>query len=135
MTKIMKSFILCRSNPVPRSSFLIPRKIILRYSLRKRQGCPGIDAEGDDKHRLDGVDDEHEPESLLISYAIENQHGLDGKVPGTSTIGRWHNDSEVGYDKGYQRTTNPQMGRKVEAEERQVVMQKYITQMPMEKNR
>ena len=44
-------------------------------------------------------------------------------MPGTCTIGRGYDDGEVGYDKGYQRTTNPQMGREVEAEERQVVMQ------------
>ena len=67
--------------------------------------------------------DEHEPEGLLISDTIEDQHGFDGEVPGTSAIGGGNDDGKVGYHKGYQCTADTQMLREVKAEERQVVMQ------------
>ena len=94
----------------------------MTLSFCKRQGCPCIDAEGDDEHRLNSVDDKHEPEGLLVGNTIENQHGLDGKVPGTGTVGRRNDDSEVCYDKRYKGTTNTQVGGEVEAEKREVKM-------------
>ena len=118
MTIIMKSFILRRSNLLPRSSFLVPR-----YSFRKRENCPGVDAEGDDKHGLDGMYDQHEPESLLVGHTVEDEHGLDGEMPGPSTVRCRYDDGKVGHDEGDQCTADAQMRREVEAEERQVIVQ------------
>ena len=95
---------------------------VLLY-FRKREGYPGIDAEGDDQEGLDGMHDEDKPKSLLIGNTIENEHGLDGKMPGTGTVGRRYDDGKVGHDKGYQRTANAQSGREAEAEEGEIVMQ------------
>ena len=67
--------------------------------------------------------DEHKPEGLFISHAIEDKHRLDGKMPGTSTIRCWHDDGKVGYDEGYQCTADTEVRREVEAEEGEVVMQ------------
>ena len=67
--------------------------------------------------------DEYEPEGLLISYTIENQHGLDSEVPGTCAIGRGYDDCEIGHHERYQCTTDTKFCGKVEAEKRQVIMQ------------
>ena len=92
-------------------------------SFCERQGCPGIDAKGDDEHGLDAVDDKYEPEGLFVGNTIEYQHGLDGKVPRTGTIGRWYDNGKVGHDKRHEGTADAQVSRKVEAEEREVVVQ------------
>ena len=93
-------------------------------SFCKRQGCPGINAKSDNKHGLDGMDDEYKPEGLFVGDTIEDQHGLDGKVPRTGTVGGRYDDGEVGHDKRHEGTTDTQVGCEVEAEEREVVMQK-----------
>ena len=62
---------------------------------------PGIDTEGDDQERLDGVDNEHEIEGFYIGYTVENKHGLYSEMPGTGTVGRRYNDSDCAYDEGY----------------------------------
>ena len=67
--------------------------------------------------------DEHEEERLLVLYAVEDEHGLDGEMPGAGTVGRRHDDGEVGHDERYEGTAETEVGREVEAEERQVVMQ------------
>ena len=92
-------------------------------SFCKRQGCPGIDAKSDNKHGLDGMDDEYKPEGLFVGDTIEDQHGLDGKVPRAGTIGRWYDNGKVGNDKRYEGTADTQVGCEVEAEEREVVVQ------------
>ena len=55
------------------------------------QPCPYT--KQDDKESLNGVYDKDEVECLLVLYAIEDEHRLHGKVPGTGTIWR-------GYDHG-----------------------------------
>ena len=70
------------------------------------------------------MNDEYEPQCLFIGHTIKNEHGLDGEMPGTGTVGGGHNDGEVGYDKRNQGTADTEVGREVEAEERQVVVQK-----------
>ena len=67
--------------------------------------------------------DEHKPKGLFISHAIEDEHRFDGKVPRPRSIGGWDNDCEVGNDKGYQCTTDAEVGCKVETEEGEVIMQ------------
>ena len=69
------------------------------------------------------MDDEYEPEGLLVGHAIEDKHGLDGEVPGTGAVGRGYDDGEVGHHEGYQRTADAEVGREVEAEEGKIVMQ------------
>ena len=67
--------------------------------------------------------DEYKPEGLLIGHAIEDEHRLDGEMPGPSTIRCWHDDGKVGHDEGYQCTADAKIRREVKTEERQVVMQ------------
>ena len=45
------------------------------------------------------MDDEDEVEGLLFLHAIEDEHGLDGEVPGPRTVGRGHDDGKVGHHK------------------------------------
>ena len=80
---------------------------IIILSLRKRKSGPGIDTEGDDEHGLDGVDDEHEIEGVLVNDAIEDEHRLDGEVPGACTIGSRHDDGDGADDEGDQCTGQP----------------------------
>ena len=69
------------------------------------------------------MDDENEVESLLIGYAIENQHRLHGKVPGSGTVGCGYDDGDGAYDERHQGTAQAQVGGEVETEEGQVVVQ------------
>ena len=74
------------------------------FSLNKVQACPGIDADKDDEERLHGVDDEDEVESLLVGYAIKNEHGLYCKMPRAGAVRRRHDDGDAAYDKSDQGT-------------------------------
>ena len=67
--------------------------------------------------------DEYEVQRFLVLHAIENKHGLDGKVPRTCSVGRRHDDGDAAHDEGDQCTAQPQVCRKVEAEEGQVIVQ------------
>ena len=69
------------------------------------------------------MDDEDEVEGLLISYAIEDQHRLHSKMPGTGTIGRGHDDGNAAYNEGDKSTRQAKVLREVEAEEGEIVMQ------------
>jgi hypothetical protein len=60
--------------------------------FRKVQGEPGIDAEGNDEEGLDGMDYKDEIKRFFVSHTIKDEHRLDGKVPGTCTVGRRDND-------------------------------------------
>ena len=73
--------------------------------FREVQSEPCIDAEDDDKKGLDGMDDEDEIEGLFISHAIEDEHGLDGKMPGAGTVGRGHDDGYGADDEGDESAT------------------------------
>ena len=75
--------------------------------------------------------DEYKPEGLFIGHTIEDQHGLDGKMPRTGTVRGGYDDGKVGYHEGYQCTADTEVRREVEAEEGEVVMQ----EMPTEKKR
>lgn len=86
--------------------FSYPRTPVPPY-LRKTQCHPGIDAEGDDKHRLDGVNDEDEVEGILIDDAVEDEHRLDSEVPRACTIGSRHDDSDGANDESDQRAGQP----------------------------
>ena len=67
--------------------------------------------------------DQYKPEGLFVGYTVEDEHGLDGEMPRTSTVRRRYDDGKVGHDKGHQCSANAQIGREVEAEERQVIVQ------------
>ena len=69
------------------------------------------------------MDDEYEEEGLLVLYAVEDEHRLDSEMPGTGAVGRRHDDGEVGHDERHEGTAEAEVGREVEAEEGQVVMQ------------
>ena len=69
------------------------------------------------------MDNQYEPQGLLVGYTVENEHGLDGKVPGAGTIGCWYDNGKVGYYERYQGTTDAEIRCEVKAEERQVIMQ------------
>ena len=68
--------------------------------FRKVQGEPGIDAESDDEEGLDGVDDKDEIERHFVGHAIEDEHRLHGKVPGTGTVRRRDDNCYGAYDEG-----------------------------------
>ena len=59
-----------------------------------------------------------------VGDAIEDEHGLDGKVPGTGTVGRRYDDGDAADDERHQGTADAEVGREIEAEEGQVVVQK-----------
>ena len=103
-------------------SLLSPLSSLLFY-VSKTEGDGGIDAEGDDQHGLDRVDDEHEIEGFYIGHAIENEHGLYGEMPRTGTVGGGYDDGYGAYDECHQRTAQSEMGREVEAEEGEIVVQ------------
>ena len=50
------------------------------------------------------MDDEDEIERFLVLHTIEDKHGLDGKVPGASSVGRRYNDGNATHDEGNQCT-------------------------------
>ena len=54
----------------------------------------GVYAEDDDEERLYGVDSEGEEYGGLIGDAVEDEHGLDGEMPGTGTVGGGDDDGE-----------------------------------------
>lgn len=51
------------------------------------QGNPSEDAECYYEQGLDGVNDKHKVECVVAAYAIEDEHGLHGEVPGAGTVG------------------------------------------------
>ena len=94
-----------------------------RASLRETQRSERIDAKDNDQHGLDGVYDEYEVEGMDVSDSIENEHGLDGKVPRSGTVRRRNDDGNGSDDEGHHRTAYSQVCREVEAEECQVVVE------------
>ena len=70
------------------------------------------------------MDDEDEVEGLGVGDAIEDEHRLDGEMPRAGTVGGGHDDSYRTNDERYEGTRQSEMRRKVEAEERQVVVNK-----------
>ena len=91
--------------------------------FREVQCQPGVDAEGNDEHGLNGVDDKDEVEGVLVLHTIEDEHGLYGKVPGTSTIGCGYDNGDGADDERHQGTAQAEVCGEVEAEEREVVVQ------------
>ena len=83
--------------------FSYPRTPAPPY-LRKTQCYPGINTKGDDKHRLDGVNDKHEVKGILIDDAVKDEHRLDSEVPRACTIGSRHDDGYRTNDESDQRT-------------------------------
>ena len=69
------------------------------------------------------MDDENEVEGVFVGDTIEDEHGLDGKVPGTGTVGGGHDDGYGADDEGYEGTAKTEMGGEVEAEEGKVVVE------------
>ena len=103
------------------TSLLSPLSSLL--SLYKRQPQPSIDTKHDHQQRLHGVDDEHEVERLVGLHAVEDEHGLHSKMPGTGAVGSGHDDGNAAHHKRDHGARQTQMGREVEAEEGQVVVQ------------
>ena len=87
-------------------------------SFRKRESSPCIHAQQDYEHGLNCMYDEHKDECLMISHTIENQHGLDGEMPGTCTIRRGHDNGKVCHHKRYHGASKTKIGREIKAEER-----------------
>ena len=91
--------------------------------MSKTQRDPSEYAQCHHQKCLYGVYDEHEVEGVGFLHAIEDEHRLHGKVPGTGTVGRRHNHGDAAYDESYQCTRQPQTGCGIKAEECQVVVQ------------
>ncbi len=65
----------------------------------------------------------HEIESLVIGNAIENEHGLNGEMPGTSTVRGWYEYGDTTNDKRYHSACDTEVCRSRETEEREVIVQ------------
>ena len=61
---------------------------------------PGVDAEEYDEHGLQGMDDKNEIKGLLVGDTIEDEHRLDGEMPGACSVGRRHDDGDGAHDEG-----------------------------------
>jgi hypothetical protein len=68
--------------------------------------------------------DENEIERLLVSDPIEDEHRLDGKVPGAGTVRGRHDDCDAAHNEAYQGTAQSEIGSEVEAEEREIEVEK-----------
>ena len=68
--------------------------------FREVERQPGVDAESNDEHGLDGVDDEDEVEGVLVLHTIKDEHGFYGKVPGTCTVGGGDDNGDRTDDEG-----------------------------------
>ena len=67
--------------------------------------------------------DEDEVECRLVGDAIEDEHGLDGEMPGACSVGSGHDDGDASHDEGDEGTLHAEPGGEVEAEEGEVVME------------
>lgn len=94
------------------------RGLLPHESLR----YPGVDAEEDDEHSLQGVHDKHEIKGLLVGDTIEDEHRLDGEMPGACTVGGGHDDGDGAHDERDKGAGEPEVGGGVEAEEGEVVV-------------
>ena len=83
---------------------------------------PGVDAEEYDEHGLQGMHDKHEIKGLLVGDTIEDEHRLDGEMPGACSVGRRHDDGDGAHDEGDQGAGEAEVGGGVEAEEGEVVV-------------
>ena len=66
--------------------------------------------------------DKDEIEGLLVGDTIEDEHRLDGEVPGACTVGGGHDDGDGAYDERDKGAGEPEVGGGVEAEEGEVVV-------------
>ena len=66
--------------------------------ITSHQMCPSPCAEENNESRLNGVDDKCKKDGLRLADACgieQDEHSLDGKMPGAGTVGRGHEDSET----------------------------------------
>ena len=66
---------------------------------------------------------QHEVESLVIGYAIEDKHGLYCEMPRTCTVWGRYEYSDTTYDKRYHSACDTEVCRSRETEEREVIVQ------------
>ena len=66
---------------------------------------------------------QHEVESLVIGYTIENKHGLYCEMPRACTIWSWNEYGDATYDKRYHSACDTEVCRSRETEEREVIVQ------------
>lgn len=64
----------------------------------------------------------HEIKGLLVGDTIEDEHRLDGEMPGACSVGRRHDDGDGAHDEGDQGAGEAEVGGGVEAEEGEVVV-------------
>ncbi len=83
----------------------------------------GPHSEEDEQHGLNSMYDEYEIESLLVGNTIEDEHGLDGKMPGTGTIGGGDDDGDTSHDEGGESAHHAELARGLKAEEGEIVME------------
>ena len=73
------------------------------------------------------MNDEHKEEGIGLLDAVENEHRLHGKMPGTCSVGSWNDDCDAAHDEGYQSAHQTEMRCRIEALESEVVVEE-ITQ-------
>ena len=76
------------------------------------------------------MNDEHEIEGILVGQSIEDEHGLDGEMPGTGSVGGGHDDCDAAHHKGDQGAGDAQMGSGGEAEEGEIIVQEIAAPYP-----
>ena len=72
---------------------------------------------------LDGVDNQHERDGIGVCQSVEDEDGLHGKVPGTSAVGRRHDDRDASHDETDDGDRETEVGSEIEALEGDPVVQ------------
>jgi len=92
--------------------------------LGESQCYPGVDAEEDDQQGLHRVHDEHEIECIVRLDAVEDKHRLHGEMPRSGSVGGRDDDGDAAHDESYQSAHQTQVRGRLEALEREIVVQK-----------
>lgn len=81
---------------------------------------PSINSEQYDECCLHRVDDEHEHKGEIAFHTIEDEHRFHREMPWTSPIGCGYDNGYAAHDKGDEGAVDAEVGRLLEAVERQV---------------
>ncbi len=85
---------------------------------------PSVESKYRYEERLYGVYDEYKDERLLVHDAIEDEHGLDCKMPRTCSVWSGHDDCYGTHGEGDKCADKSQVARGVEAEKREIEVEK-----------
>lgn len=95
----------------------------LFFTASEGEVGPAEGAEEDDEGGLDGVDDEGEEDGGLLGDAIEDEHGLDGEVPGAGSVGGGNEDGKASCAEDEEACHGADVAGGIEGEEGEVEME------------